>query len=324
MTDGKTTVIVTGAGGFVGGALVAAFGAGRRFAVRACFRALPEQVPRLAAAFEVGDIAKGERWGQPLAGADVVVHTAARVHVMRDTATDPLAAFRAVNVEGTLKLAREAAAAGARRFVFLSSITVNGAGTEPGRAFTENDVPQPRDAYGRSKLEAEDALRTLAAETGMEAVILRLPLVHGPGAKGNLERLMRLVARGVPLPLGRVDNRRSMIGLDNLVGAVTAVLTHEAAANRTFLVSDQQDLSTPELIRVMGESMGKPARLLPVPVGLLRFAGGVAGRGGEIERLTGSLVVDSSAISEALGWRPAVPPADGIAAMVRAFSAGGA
>lgn len=321
MTEKKLTVAVTGAGGFVGRPLVVALGGDGRFAVRACFRSLPEQVPRLAASYEVGDIAEGNRWTTALAGADAVVHAAARVHAMAETAADPLAAFRRVNVEGTVRLARAAVDAGVRRFVLLSSIKVNGESTPIDRGFTEDDAPAPRDPYGRSKLEAEEALQELGKETGLEVVILRLPLVHGPGAKGNLERLMRLVGRGVPLPLGNVVNRRSMISIDNLISTIAICLTHPAAVHRTYVVSDQDDLSTPELIRRIASAMGKPARLLPVPVGPLRLAGGIIGRQDEMDRLTGSLVVDSSRISTELGWRPVNMPAEGIAAMVRAFTA---
>jgi nucleoside-diphosphate-sugar epimerase len=321
LAQNKLTVVVTGAGGFVGGPLVAGLSADGRFAVRACFRALPEHPPRLAAAFEVGDIAEGNRWNQALAGADAVVHTAGRAHVMAETASDPLTAFRRVNVEGTMTLARAAVSAGVRRLIFLSSIKVNGEATSIDRPFTADDPPRPEDAYGISKREAEDGLRALSTETGLEVTILRLPLVYGPGVKGNLERLLRLVARSAPLPLGRVQNRRSLIGLDNLITAIAACLTNPAAANRTYLLSDQADLSTPDLVRLMATAMGRPARLLPMPVPLLRAAGALSGRGADVSRLAGSLLVDSSPISRELGWRPGVPPAEGIAAMVRAFVA---
>jgi nucleoside-diphosphate-sugar epimerase len=323
LAEKKLTVTVTGAGGFVGEPLVAALGADGRFAVRACFRSLPEHPPRLAAAFEVGDMAEGNRWGPALAGADVVVHTAGRAHVMAETAADPLAEFRRVNVMGTLNLARAAASAGVKRLVLLSSIKVNGEATPIDRPFTAEDPPQPQDAYGISRREAEDGLRALADETGLEVTILRLPLVYGPGVKGNLERLLRLVARGAPLPLGRVRNRRSLIGLDNLISAIAACVTNEVAANRTYLLSDQEDLSTPALVRLIAAAMGRRARLLPVPVLLLRAAAALSGRGAEVGRLVGSLAVDSSPISKELGWRPLVPPAQGIAAMAQAFSAGG-
>jgi nucleoside-diphosphate-sugar epimerase len=319
MAGKKLTVAVTGAAGFVGEALVSALGRDARFAVRACFRSLPEQVPRLAAAFEVGDIAAGDRWSTALAGTDAVVHTAARVHVMKDASADPLSAFRRVNVEGTVKLARAAVAAGAQRLIFLSSVKVNGDSTPIDRPFTIDDPPAPADPYGVSKREAEDALRAIAAESGLGVTILRLPLVYGPGAKGNLERLMRLVGRGAPLPLASVHNRRSMLDIDNLTAAIVACLTNPVAANRAYLLSDREDLSTPELVGTIAAAMGKRARLVPVPVPLLRMAGAVTGRAAEVDRLVGSLRVDSSPISAELGWRPVAAPAEGIAAMVKAF-----
>jgi nucleoside-diphosphate-sugar epimerase len=320
MADAKQIVAVTGASGFIGRALVQSLADYGRFNVRACYRSLPDRPPRFAAAYEVGDIAMGERWGPTLAGAHAVVHTAARVHVIRESEADALAAYRRVNVEGTMKLARAVIAAGARRFVFLSSIKVNGESTPVDRPFTADDVPAPQDPYGVSKREAEDALRALAATEGLEVVILRLPLVHGPGAKGNLDRLMRLVARGMPLPLGSIVNQRSMIGLANLAAAVAVCLTHPAAANRTYLLSDQEDLSTPELIRAIAEAMGKRPALVPVPAGALRLAGLLTGRRAEIDRLAGSLRVDGTPITAETGWRPAVSARDGIAAMVKDFA----
>jgi nucleoside-diphosphate-sugar epimerase len=316
----KQIVAVTGASGFIGRVLVDALAKGDRTSVRACYRSLPEQPPRFASAYEVGDVVDGDRWGPALAGATAVVHTAARVHVMQESEADALAAYRRVNVEGTLRLARAAAAAGARRFVFLSSIKVNGESTPIDRPFTAEDAPAPQDPYGVSKREAEEELRAFASASGLEIVILRLPLVYGPGAKGNLERLMRLVARGTPLPLGRIANRRSMIGLANLASVVATCVTHPGAANRTFLLSDQEDLSTPELITAIGKAMGKRPLLIPVPSAALRLAGALTGRGAEIDRLSGSLRVDGTPISAATGWHPSVPVRDGIAEMVKAFT----
>jgi UDP-glucose 4-epimerase len=239
-----------------------------------------------------------------LVGITTVVHLAARVHVMRDTEAYPLAAFRVVNVVETLSLARQAAAAGVRRFVFISSVKVNGETTQPGHPFTADDAPAPLDPYGISKMEAEQGLRQIAAETGMEVVIIRPPLVYGPGVKANFSAMMRWLQRGVPLPLGAIDNQRSLVALDNLVDLIITCISHPAAANQTFLVSDGEDVSTSELLRRMGRAMGRPARLLPVPAGLLKLAATLAGRRDMAQRLCGSLQVDIEKTRQLLGWSP--------------------
>ena len=243
---------------------------------------------------------------------DTVVHCAARVHVMHDTEADPLSAFLTVNSEGTLNLARQAAAAGVKRFVFISSVKVNGESTRPGRAFTEADAPNPQDAYGQSKHEAELGLRQLAADTGMEVVIIRPPLVYGPDVKANFAALMRAVQRGCPLPLGAVHNQRSLVALDNLVDFIFTCISHPQAANQTFLVSDGQDLSTTELVRGMARAAGAPARLLPVPVWALQAGARLLGKEDAVERLCGNLQVDISKARSLLGWVPPVSLEEGL------------
>ena len=243
-------------------------------------------------------------WRKALAGCQVVVHLAARVHVMTDTAKNPLDEFRQVNVKGTLNLARQAAAAGVRRFVFVSSIKVNGEATEPGHPFTAEDTPAPLDAYGISKMEAEQGLREISAQTGMEVVIIRPPLVYGPGVKANFAAMMRWLARGVPLPLGAIHNQRSLVALDNLVDLIVTCIAHPAAANQTFLVSDGQDVSTTELLRRMGRAMKRPARLMPVPAGLLEWTAALVGKRDVAQRLCGSLQVDIQKTRQLLGWNP--------------------
>lgn len=260
----------------------------------------------------VGTIDHATVWGSALDEVRVVLHLAARVHVMADTASDPLAEFRRVNVQGTLNLARQAAAAGVRRFVFISSIKVNGESTQPGRPFTPDDAPAPTDAYGVSKMEAEQGLRELAAQTGMEVVIIRPPLVYGPGVKANFAVLLRAVQRGYPLPLGAIHNQRSLVGLDNLVDFITTCITHPKAANQTFLISDGQDLSTTELVRAMAQAAGVPARLLPVPVWALQLAGCLTGKTDAVQRLCGNLQIDSSKALTALGWKPKWSVAEGL------------
>jgi UDP-glucose 4-epimerase len=225
---------------------------------------------------------------------------------MNDTESDPLAAFRRVNVDGTLALARQAIAAGVKRFVFISSIKVNGEGTPPGRPYSANDTPQPQDPYGTSKLEAETALQALARDTGLEVVIVRPVLVYGPGVKANFLNMMRWLDRGIPLPFGAIDNRRSLVAVENLVDLVVTCIGHEAAANQVFLVSDGEDLSTTGLLRRMGQALGRPARLLPVPAGLLSAGAKALGKGSLSQRLCGSLQVDISKTRDLLGWRPPI------------------
>jgi nucleoside-diphosphate-sugar epimerase len=301
-------ILVTGATGFVGTTLTNRLVNQRRCDVRGAVRreagALHADVERIV----VGDLTPDVDWRQAVAGADAVMHLAARVHVMRETAADPLSDFRRVNVASTLNLARQAAAARVPRFVFLSSVKVNG---EKG-ACTEADLPSPADAYGISKHEAELGLRQVAAETGMEVVIIRSPMVYGPGVKANFRTLIRAVARGIPLPLGAVHNRRSLVGLDNLVDFILACVEHPAAANETFLVSDGEDLSTTDLIRRLARVLDRPARMIPVPVWVLRAGASLLGRRDVAQRLLGSLQVDMSKARQVLGWTPPISVDEGL------------
>jgi len=232
---------------------------------------------------------------------------------MNEDAGDPLAEFRRVNVDGTLRLARQAAEAGVRRFVFVSSIKVNGEHSQPGHPFTADEIPAPGDPYGVSKCEAEAGLRALSQETGMEVVIIRPPLVYGPGVKANFLAMMRWLQRGVPLPLGGVTaNRRSLVFLDNLVDLIVTCIDHPAAANQTFLVSDDEDLSTAALLRRMAAALGRPARLVPVPAGLIVFGAKLIGRPGIAQRLCGSLQVDIGKTKAFLGWAPPISVDEGL------------
>jgi nucleoside-diphosphate-sugar epimerase len=305
------TILVTGANGFVGKALcrnAVAAGMPVRGAVRT-----PGTACEGVESFTVLPLDAHTAWTHALAGCRAVVHAAARVHIMADDSDDPLSEFRRVNVEGTLRLARQAAAAGVRRFVFVSSIKVNGEGTSGHRPFTAYDTPAPQDPYGASKMEAEQGLRHLALDTGMEVVIVRPPLVYGPGVKANFASLMRAVQRGLPLPLGAVThNRRSLVALDNLVDLLITCIDHPAAANRTFLVSDGEDLSTAELLRRMGQAMGEPARLLPVPPALLKLGAMAIGKADMAQRLLGSLQLDITHTRETLGWSPPIGVDEGL------------
>ena len=297
----RPNVLVTGANGFVGRAVCAEVAA-RGLTVGAATRS-PCRFPGETENIVVGDIDANILWGAALDGRQAVVHAAARVHVMADTAANPLDEFRRVNVQGTMNLARQAAAAGVQRFVFISSIGVNGAETSQ-QPFGAQDVPAPHSPYAVSKYEAELGLQELAAETEMEVVIIRPPLVYGSCAPGNFGSLMRWLQRGIPLPLGAIHNQRSLVALDNLVDLIVTCLTHPAAANQTFLVSDGQDVSTTELLRRMGQAMNRPARLIPVPAGLLTQAAALLGKGDMAQRLCGSLQVDIEKTRTLLGWQP--------------------
>jgi len=303
------TVLVTGATGFVGTALCPML-ASRGFRVRLGLRRPhPTAVLPLGAheAAVVGAIDDQTDWREALRGANTVVHLAARVHVMRDTA-DSQIEYRRVNARGSMELARQAAAAGVARFVFLSSIKVNG---ELG-VYTEADPPTPQDAYGVSKHEAEIGLREIAGATGMEVVIIRPPLVYGPGVRANFYTLMRVVGRGMILPLGAIHNRRSFVALDNLVDFIITCIDHPAAANQTFLVSDGEDLTTTDLIRRLARVMDRPARLIPVPMPLLMARATLLGKRAVAQRLLGSLQADMSKARKRLGWTPPISVDEGL------------
>ena len=283
-----TRVAVTGADGFIGRALVAHLAA-RGFDVRAITRAT------------LGDLAVADEsaLAAALAGVDTVFHLAARAHVMRESAADPQAAFDAANVVATERVARAARAAGVRRVVHASTAKVNGETTAPGKPFRSEDAPAPRDAYARSKWQAERALQDIAVGSPMSAVVLRLPLVYGPGVRGNFRTLWEAVARRQWLPLAAIDNRRSLLGLDNLVDACVAAI---AAPAGTYFVADADSVSTPQLVRSIAEALHTKANLAYVPVALLRLAGAALGRRDAIERLTGSLEVDATSFQQASGW----------------------
>jgi nucleoside-diphosphate-sugar epimerase len=290
-TDLSSTFLITGATGFVGQVLV-----------------------KRLVGHHVRQITRSDLFSRciPLDGISVLVHLAARVHVMLDPVIDPLTVFRAVNVDATLNIAHQAAAAGVKRFVFISSVKVNGVCTPPGTVFTENHASNPQDPYGQSKHEAEQGLLKLSAESGMELVIIRPPLVYGPGVKANFAALMRALQRGWPLPLGAVHNQRSLVALDNLVDFIVTCSNHPQAANQTFLVSDGQDLSTTELVRGMAEAAGVPSRLLPVPVWALQAGASLLGKDDVFQRLCGNLQVDISKARDLLGWVPPVSVEEGL------------
>jgi len=308
---GMCQVLVNGASGFIGGAVVT------RLVADGCNVAGAVRRPTGSSwAVHSPSLGNDADWRPLLAGKTVVVHTAARAHVLYDRAADPLAEFRRVNVAGTLRLAEQAAAMGVRRFLFVSSIGVNGSQTALGKPFSETNQPKPHNAYALSKWEAEQGLLSLADETGLEVVIIRPPLVYGCNAPGNFGALMRAVQRGWPLPLGAVHNQRSLVALDNLVDFIVTCITHPQAANQTFLVSDGQDLSTTELVRGMARAAGVPARLLPVPVWALQAGATLLGKGDAARRLCGNLQVDISKAKQLLGWVPPISIDEGLRRVV--------
>ncbi|WP_460079525.1 UDP-glucose 4-epimerase family protein [Pseudomonas sp. H3_H05] len=300
------SILVTGGSGFLGKAIVQRLALMEEFSLIVPLRVLGEDLPEgRVQAVKISDIDGQNSW-DVINNVDIVVHAAARVHVMHEQDTDALAAFRKVNVEGTLNLARRAAVAGVKRFIFISSIKVNGEVTLTGEPYTADAVPAPNDPYGISKFEAEQGLKALATDTDMEIVVIRPVLIYGPGVKANFLSMMRWLAKGIPLPFGAIRNRRSLIFLDNLVDFVVTCLDHPAAANQIFLASDGDDVSTSELLRKLARHLGRPARLLPVPVWLMNRVAIMLGQQALAQRLFGSLQVDISKNRRLLGWTPPV------------------
>ena len=306
-------VLVTGATGFVGSALCgmlnnngwSTVASARRFSVS----------DNKSGDHHLADIGPDTSWGDVLQGVEAVVHLAARVHVMQERTPNPLDEFRRVNTYGTLHLAKQAAAVGVRRFVYLSSIKVNGEATCHS-TFTENDPPAPEDPYAVSKYEAELGLRNLAEESGLELIIIRPPLVYGPGVKGNFARLLQLLDKGWPLPLGSINNKRSLLALDNLASGILFALEKSDAAGELLLLSDGEDISTPQLIRTLATYMHRAPRLLPVSPKLLKLAAHLMGKQAMVERLAGSLQIDSSK-ARSMGWIPPVSLDKGLEQVVR-------
>ena len=314
----KGIYLITGATGFVGGAVMKRLISDKSLAVGAV-RLKPIEWLTHYPVVEVGDIEAHTDWSEALVGVSSVVHAAAHVHVMKDRSIDPLAEFRRVNVAGTLNLAQQAAAAGVKRFVFISSIKVNGELTQIGQPFTEKDRAAPVDAYGISKFEAEVGLRRIAKETGMEVVIIRPVLVYGPCVKGNFLSMMRWLYRGIPLPFGAINNARSLVALDNLVDLITTCLHHPAAANQTFLVSDGQDISTTQLLQYTASAMGVSSRLIPVPALMIQAAAQLLGKGEVAQRLCTNLQVDISQTRQLLGWVPPISVKEGLRRAVKGY-----
>ena len=325
MNNNNQSILITGATGFVGSRLanflITHF---PEIELRLAVRQRPDelQVPGILTPGSievVGDINPYTNWMDALVGVDVVIHLAARVHVMNDVALDPLEEYRNANTLATIHLAQEAAKAGVKRFIYLSSIKVNGEETNPGESYSEDSTPTPSDPYGVSKWEAELGLEKVCAQTGMEFVIIRPPLVYGPGVKANFQKLIGLVAKGMPLPLGAINNQRSMLALDNLVSFIALVISSPQAANQRFLLSDGEDVSTTQLLKILAKSMGKSSLLIPIPAFILRVAAQVIGTSAAADRLLGSLQINSSKARQLLHWQPPLSAEEGIALTAQAY-----
>ncbi len=300
MNKGRLSVLVTGANGFVGRVVCEQLFA-RGHAVRGAARSQHE-IPG-GSFVQIATIDENTDWSEALKGeVDVVIHLAARVHVMHDKSTNPLAEFRKVNTAGTERLARAAAKSGVRRFVYVSSIKVNGEATVGSERFTEQDVPKPQDPYAVSKWEAEQVLHRIAKETGIEVVVVRPPLVYGQGVKGNFAQMLKVLSKGIPLPLSAVSNSRSLVYVENLADALIVCAIHPAATGQTYLVSDGEDISTPDLLRSLANAMGVQTRLFYFPPSWLLFLAKMLGKAAPLERLTGSLKINSDKIRNQLGW----------------------
>lgn len=315
-------ILLTGATGFLGVALAKRLVADSRFYLLAAVRSKTARLIKGLRSVVVGDLNAETDWSAALSGVDVVVHMAARVHVMNESAANPLTEFRRINCEGTIALARQAVQARVKRFIFISSIKVNGEETMPGKPFAANDVPNPVDPYGISKAETEHVLLDLAASSGLEVVIIRPVLVYGPGVKANFRSLIKWLNKGVPLPLGLIHNKRSLVALDNLVDLIVTCIYHPSAINQVFLVSDDEDLSTTELLQRMGNALGRHARLLPVPAWMISFAATLVGKRDVSQRLLGSLQVDISKTKDLLGWAPPTSVDDALKKTAHAFLEG--
>jgi len=307
-------ILVSGATGFIGSAVISRLSRSSQVTLRPVVRNGGNHFPAKSHVIVVDDFSNAD-WSNTLKGVDVVVHLAARAHVLKESASQPLEMFRKINLKGTLNFAQQSVSAGVKRFIFISSIGVNG--NQNNIPFSENDAPNPAEPYAVSKYESELGLREIARATDMEVVIIRPPLVYGPNAPGNFGRLLKWVKKGVPLPLSAIYNKRSLIALDNLVDFIVLCIDHRAAANQTFLVSDGKDLSTTELLHGVALAMGKKARLFPVPMGLLNLGATLLGKKALFQRLCGSLQVDISKSRQLLGWNPPITVEEGLRRAVR-------
>ncbi|MBK8817503.1 MAG: SDR family oxidoreductase [Methylococcaceae bacterium] len=311
-------ILVTGSTGFIGNALIRRLAELGEKNLRACSRKSDAIFPVGINSVLIESVSNTTDWQDALKQVDVVIHTVARVHRLNDKSKNPLSAFRETNVDATINLAKQAVSAGVKRFVFISSVKVNGESTSD-KAFTAFDIPAPLDPYGISKHEAEQGLLAFAKDTGLEVVIIRPPLVYGPNVRANFLRLMRLMKWGVPLPFSAIDNRRSMVAIDNLVDLLITCTVHPSAAGQIFMVSDECDVSTPGLLHMIADSMGKKSILFPVPASILAGTAAFVGKSGEANRLLNSLQVDIAHTKSTLGWQPVVNLQESIRTTVEHF-----
>ena len=309
-------ILITGGTGFVGKALCENLQS-KNYLVHITSRTNIFPLSKRVISFNTGEINHKTKWNNSLKEVDCIIHCAARTHIMTELDKNSLESYRKVNVEGTINLAKQAAANGVRRILFLSSVKVNGENTIGFSSFKNNDTPKPVDAYGISKWEAEKGLLEVSRRTGIEIVIIRSPLVYGYGAKGNLKRLIKLINYDIPLPFSLIKNQRSMISIDNLVDILVNCINNQNATGKTFLVSDDKDVTTPELIYYIASAMGKKAHLFPTPISLLKFVGAITGKKKEIDRLTGSLKLDINYTKKTLNWKPPVNVFEGIKRMIK-------
>lgn len=313
-------ILVTGASGLIGGALVKSLSIAKDISVSGVVRNLDTKLPNNVKPILVTNINAAQNWVEILKDVDVIVHCAARVHVMQEIAASPLESYRQANVVGTVNLAMQAAACGVKRLVFVSTVKVNGEKTLIDSPFFADDSTAPTDSYGISKAEAENALREIASNTNLEVVIVRPPLVYGPGVKANFLALLQALNNRTPLPFaGITANRRSLVALDNLVDCLITCITHPNAANQTFFVSDGEDMSTAQLLIRMGIALGKPARLIFVPLFLLKFVAKLARKTTQAQRLLGNLQVDISKTKEHLNWIPPISVDEGLRRAAESF-----
>lgn len=309
-----TKICVTGATGFIGSKLSLKLSQ-LSYDVLAPVRNLSSSSLSLNQNLQYIKVEKEDsnlNYSKILKQVDTVIHCAARTHVVKEVEKSPQIAYQKINVEETLNLATQAASFGVKRFIFLSSIKVNGEKTLRSESFKHNDIAMPEDAYGVSKLEAEKVLRELSDRTGLEIVIIRAPLVYGEGVKGNFLRLLNLTNKKIPLPFARINNIRSLVGLDNLIDLIICCIDHPKAAGQIFLISDNESISTPELIKRIGAAMGKSTRLFPVPLSIFKLLGRLMGKSYEVDKLLGSLMVDTSHTRQILGWKPILSLDDGL------------
>lgn len=308
-------ILITGGRGFIGRALCENLQS-NNYLVHISSRTNIYPTSKKVISFNTGEIDHKTKWNKALKGVDCIIHCAARTHNMKELDKNSLESFRKVNVEGTINLAKQAAANGVRRILFLSSVKVNGERTEGFSSFKNDDIPKPEDAYGISKWEAEKGLREVSRRTGIEIVIIRSPLVYGYGVKGNLKRLVKLINYSIPLPFSLIKNQRSIIGIDNLVDILIKCINNQNANGKIFLVSDDEDVTTPELLHYIASAMSKTAYLFPIPVSLLKFLCGLIGKKNEIDRLIGSLKLDINFTKKTLNWKPPVNVFEGIKRMI--------